>query len=143
MYTWDARERIHSIGGVRALAFSPDSKLLALGGINQIGNIDHLGALARVEVFEWQKQERTHEFKGDTSKGIVERLLFGPDGQWLCALGGDNGGFIHFLDLRETKTLKQSNAPMHVHDAMFDANAEQLFAVGHQKMVLWDLRDEE
>ena len=38
--------------------------MLAVGGIGKIGNIDHLEGKARVEVFDWQKGERTHEFPG-------------------------------------------------------------------------------
>ena len=142
MYTWDPRARIHSIGGIRALAFSPDSKLLSLGGINRIGNIDHLGALARVEVFDWQRGERTHEFKGDGSKGIVERLHFGPRGDWLCAVGGDNGGFIQFLDLESAKVRKQDKAPMHIHDAIFSADYTHMYGVGHNKLATWSLCEE-
>src|SRR5262249_46289326 len=37
-YTWDGRQRIHSIGGPRGLAFSPDGKTLAVSGIGLIGN---------------------------------------------------------------------------------------------------------
>lgn len=142
MYTWDGRQRIHSIGGIRSAAFSPDSRQLAVGGIGTIGNIDHLGALARVEVFDWEQGERTHEFKGDTHKGLVERLMFGPDGKWLCAVGGDNGGFIQFLDLDKTNVLKQDKAPMHVHDAQFDADFETLYAVGHNRAVVWSIHDD-
>ena len=72
-----------------SVAFSADSRLLAVGGIGTIGNIDHPGALARVEVFDWQKGERVHEFPGDTHKGLVERLIFHPRGEWLLAAGGD------------------------------------------------------
>ena len=53
MYTWDPRQRRHSIGGIRSLAFSADNRLLAAGGIGKIGNIDHLGGPSRVELFEW------------------------------------------------------------------------------------------
>src|SRR5262245_27406428 len=36
-YTWDPRQRIHSIGGIRAVTFAPDGKSLVVGGIGTIG----------------------------------------------------------------------------------------------------------
>src|SRR4030095_16725963 len=70
MYTWDPVQRLHSIGGVRSLAFSPDGTLLAVGGTGKIGNIDHLEAKARVEVFDWRAGKQIAEFVSD-KQGIV------------------------------------------------------------------------
>jgi WD40 repeat protein len=139
MYTWDPKARIHSIGGVRSLAFSSDSRLLAVGGMGQVGNIDHLGGLARVEVFDWQMGERTHEFAGDEYNGLVERLVFAPQDQWLLAAGGDNAGFVKFFDLAASKPIAQSKAPMHVHDLVLSDNGTTIYAAGHGKAVVWNL----
>lgn len=139
MYTWDPKQRIHSIGGVRSLAFSPDSTHLAIGGIGQIGNIDHLGGPARLEVFDWRKNERTHEFSDDKIKGLNERLVFHPENKWLLAAGGDHAGFYQFFDLAAGKSIKQDKAPMHVHDLVLDAAAGEIYAVGHGKIVVWQM----
>ena len=117
LYTWDPTQRRHSIGGIRALAFSPDGNLLAAGGIGQIGNIDHLEGPPRVEVFDWQKGQKTHEFPGEGSKGMVERLIFHPDGDRLVAIGGANDGFVAVLDLKAKSVLVQQKAPAHIYDA--------------------------
>lgn len=142
MYTWDPKQRIHSIGGIRSVAFSADTSLIAVGGIGTIGNIDHLDALARVEIFDWQKGERVHELKGDTHKGLVERLVFHPNGDWLLAAGGDHGGFIQFYNLSDGKIIKQEKAPMHVHDLVVNETYDTFYAAGHGKAVVWSLQGE-
>src|SRR5262249_37936106 len=76
MYTWDPVQRRHSIGGIRSVAFSPDGQQLAVGGMGKVGNIDHLEGKARVEGFDWQKGQRTHEFPGDRFAGLFNRLAF-------------------------------------------------------------------
>src|SRR5436305_894122 len=128
MYTWDPVQRRHSIGGVRSLAFSPDGKLLAVGGIGKIGNIDHLEGKPRVEVFDWQKGTRVHEYLGEGIKGLVERLVFHPKGEWLLAAGGANNGFLMFFDLKGPKALRQETVPMHVHGAALNEAAETGYA---------------
>ena len=117
MYTWDPVQRHHSIGGIRSLAFSPDGTRLAVGGSGKISNIDHLDGKARVEVFDWQKGERTHEFVSDPYKGLVEYLVFQPRGDWLLAAGGgDKDGFLMFFDLAAKKVLTQEKPPMYIHE---------------------------
>jgi len=137
LYTWDPKQRIHSIGGARSVAFSPDGKLLAVGGIGTIGNIDHLDGPARVEVFDLESGKGVHVF--EDSKGLIEHLVFHPEGKWLVGLGGDNGGLIQFYDLAEKKVVKSDKAPMHVHAAALSEDGKQLFAAGHSKIVAWEI----
>src|SRR5262249_33222849 len=137
-YTWDPRQRIHSIGGIRSLAFAPDGKTLVVGGIGTIGNIDHLDGPARVEMFDTESGQSVHVFSGD-SKGLVEQLVFHPEGKWLLGLGGDNAGFWQQYDVAEKKVAKSEKAPMHVHAAVPNDDATRLLTVGHGKIVVWDV----
>lgn len=137
-YTWDPKQRIHSIGGIRSVAFSPDGEKIVAGGIGHIGNIDHLDGPSRVEYFSWQQAEKLHEFLGD-AKGLVESFAFGPDGQWVIGVGGDNGGLLQVYDLEAKKVVKSEKAPMHVHACLLNEGADKLFACGHGKVGVWEL----
>lgn len=133
MYTWDPKARRHSIGGIRSLAFSSDSKWLAVGGMGKVGNIDHLGGSSRIEIFDWQSGERKHEIEDEKHKGLVEVMSFGPGDEWLAAAGGDHSGFVSVYSLEDGKLLAQEKAPMHVHDFQLHADGRHLNAVGHQQ----------
>jgi WD40 repeat protein len=140
LYTWDPRARRHSIGGIRSLAFSPDSKQLAIGGIGQIGNIDHLGGPSRVEIFDWQSNKRLHEIEDKKLQGLVEQFIYHPKAEWLLAVGGDNGGFVTFYDPQTGKLIHQEKAPMHVYAAALSADLSTLYTVGFNKIALWELK---
>ena len=119
----------------------PTATRLAVGGIGKIGNIDHLDGQARVEVFDWRKGERTHEFPGDRPKGLVERLVFLPDGDRLLAVGGANDGFLLARSTSKAKSvLVQEKAPTHVHDAAFGDTPETLFTAAHGKLAVYELK---
>jgi WD40 repeat protein len=138
LYTWDPVQRLHSIGGVRSLAFSADGKLLAAGGIAKIGNIDHLDAPARVEIFDWAKGERTHEMQAGT-KGIINALVFHPQADWLMGLGGP-ADFVLFFDLKAKKLMHETKSGMFVHAAVVDETMETVYAVGHNKAVVMEMK---
>jgi hypothetical protein len=112
---------------------------LAVGGIGKIGNIDHIESPARIEIFDWRKGERTHEFT-DLPKGLVERLVFLPDGNRLLAAGGASDGFLVVLDLKAKSVLVQEKAPTHVHDAVFGDTLETLFTAAHGKLAVYELK---
>ncbi len=138
LYTWDPVQRIHSIGGVRSLAFSADGKLLAAGGIGKIGNIDHLDAPARVEIFDWAKGERTHEIQA-TSKGVINALAFHPQGDWLLGAGGP-ADFVLFFDLKAKKVMHEAKSGLFVHAFALDETMETIYAVGHNKAVVMEMK---
>ena len=136
MYTWDKAQRLHSIGGIRSVAFSPDGKSLAVGGMGKVGNIDHLEGKARVEVFDWKAGKQTAEFPGDKFSGLVNRLAWAPDGSWLVGAGGAGEGFLCFFDAANKKTLRQEKLTMHVHDFAMTAAADQITCVGHNRITV-------
>jgi WD40 repeat protein len=140
MYTWDPTARNHSIGGVRSLAFSPDGSLLAVGGMGQVGNIDHLEGKTRVEVFDWRPGQRTHEFAGDQFKGLVEQLLFHPQGDWLLGLGGANDGFALFFDLKAKKVLRQEKAGAHLYTGALNDAGDTVFAAGYGRISIFEMK---
>lgn len=137
-YTWDPKQRRHSIGGIRSLAFSADSKLLSIGGIGKIGNIDHLGGPSRIEIHDWQAAKKLHTIEDNKLKGLVEQMEFAADGSWILAAGGDHGGFVSFYNVATGKLIKQEKAPMHVHQFSTTEDQTRLFAVGHQKIAVYD-----
>ena len=134
MYTWDPNARRHSIGGIRALAFSPDGTRLAVGGIAKIGNVDHLEGKARLEVFDLSSGKSLWISESDKFKGIVNALRFAPDGAWLVAAGGAGEGFLIFYDIAEKKVLRQEKASMHIHDIAMSEDAGTIYCAGHNKL---------
>ena len=143
-YTWDSKARIHAIGGIRSVAFSPDCTQLAVGGIGQIGNVDHLGAAGRVELFDVASGEKLHMFEGDDKhKGLVEQIVFHPSGKWIMAVGGDHGGWIQFMDLEKKEVIKQVKAPMHVHQIAVTSDFSMAYGAGHNRLAVWSFVPEE
>jgi WD40 repeat protein len=140
MYTWDPVQRRHSIGGIRGLAFSPDGKWLAAGGIGKIGNIDHLEGKPRLEVFEWADGKKLLESETDKFKGIINHIEWAPDGAWLLGAGGAADGFLIFFDAKGKKALRQEKGGSHIHAFVFDAGAESLITVGHNKICVYEMK---
>jgi WD40 repeat protein len=136
LYTWDGKQRIRSIGGVRSLAFSHDAKLLAAGGIDRVGNVDGLSAKARMDIFDWQEKKNVATVKCEKN-GLIEFLMFHPKDDWLLAVGGGEKGIIAFIDPAEKKVATENEAPMHIHKIVLDEERGKLFAAGHKKFAVF------
>ena len=143
MYTWDPKARRHSIGGIRSLAFSPDATQLAVGGIGKIGNIDHLGGPSRLEVFDWMSGDRLHEIEDTQKKGLIEEMIYRPDGVGLIGIGGDHKGFVNLYDLEQGTIASQAEASGHLHAAEMNEQATTIYTAGHNRIERWELMREE
>jgi len=137
MYTWDAVQRLRSIGGPRCLAFSPDGEKLFAGGMGHVQNVDGLGGKARIEAFDWERGERFWTFESETHKGLVETLQFLPGGAGLAAAGGAGKGFVITVDPASGRSLDEPESPMHIHAAVPLDHGRSLLTVGHHKTARW------
>ena len=154
LYTYDPRQRKRSIGGIRSLAFSPDNRQIAVGGIGQVQNVDGLAGAATVEVWDWNEPKQLFVAEAEGHKGIVNHLHFHTQSGWLIgAGGGSDGSFIAFWkpsdpeemseceDSEKTPAIQtyRVKSEGHIHRFCINSAGDRLFAAGHGKMEIWSL----
>ncbi len=136
-YTFDSTKRARAIGGIRGLAFSPDGTKLAISGIGAVTNVDGFVGPCRMELWDWRAGKRI-AFAQDKHQAILNHVAFTPDGKWLIAVGGgDGGGAIVFWTGNETPP-HVAKPKGHLQAFALGANS-RLYAVGHGGFQVWQL----
>jgi WD40 repeat protein len=149
LYTYDPRQRKRSLGGIRALAFSPNGKHLAVGGMGQVENVDGLGGLVHVELWDWRKGEQCFAAGALGHKGMINQLQFDSSGTWLLGGGGgSDNGFLAFWktdslpvskDKKDAVPVQRIKADGHLHRLWLDSGKNELYTAGYRKLEIWTL----
>lgn len=126
LHTYEGGQQV-DYGGVRGIAFSPDGKYVAAGGLYKASN--PLGAVNEplVLLFNWetQKLERQQIAEG-IAQGALCRLLWLADGTLVGACGGGTGGFLIFWKPDADKDFFRSGMPALVRDMDLHPDGLQL-----------------
>ncbi|MFO0825642.1 MAG: hypothetical protein U0792_21400 [Gemmataceae bacterium] len=136
-YTFDAQKRARAIGGIRGLAFSPDSSRLAISGIGPVTNVDGFVGPCRIDLWDWKAAKRVAVGQ-DKHQAILNHVTFTADGKWLIAAGGgDGGGALVFWPGNDTAPYV-AKPKGHLHTFAIGAEL-RLSAAGHGGFQVWQL----
>ena len=90
------------IGGVRAMTFSPDGKLLACAGITDVSNAFAGIGNPLAIVFDFEKGEKKQQLVSSAKvKAPATAVKFHPAGFVIGSCGGIDGGFLLFWKLEQ------------------------------------------
>jgi WD40 repeat protein len=101
-------------GSVQTIAFSPDGRSLASGGVDQV-----------VRVWDVETGQEVRIFRGHT--GSVRRLAYHPDGTRIAS--GDDGGVIKVWEVGRHQRAQELSPADHVREVAFTADGTQLRAL--------------
>lgn len=137
-YTYDVAKRARSIGGVRALRFSPDGRQLAVAGIGQVTNVDGFVGPCRVELWDWQASRR--EYVGQAKhQAIQNAIAFGPENWLITTGGGDGGGNLAFWKTNEPAPIHIAKPEGHLHGLAVRGDGREIYLAGHGGFQVWSV----
>jgi WD40 repeat protein len=116
------------------VAFSPNGKLLAVGGAEVDRSNNEDGSIIRL--WEARSGRLLHALRGDEQ--LVTALAFSPDGRTLAAAGYE----VVFWDVKAGKRAPKRKGPRQACAALaLSADGRTLFAAG-EGLAAWDVREE-
>jgi WD40 repeat protein len=129
------------IGGVRSIAFSPDGKHLACGGITEVSNAFAGIGTPIVVVFDYEKGEKLAQWM--TSKkfrGVTTGLYFHPLGFVVGSTSGHDGGHLLFWKLGEASEFFDLALPDSARDLALHRDGARLATSSPDgKVFLWQM----
>jgi WD40 repeat protein len=123
-------------GGPYCLAFSPDGKLLAAGGITNVTNAFAGVGNAGVVVFDWTKGEKTQFHKPkENVNGTAFGAAYHPEGFLIVAAGGGAGGYLFFFKPDQANPFHQVKLAGSSRDLALHKDGLQLAVPCHDNQV--------
>jgi WD40 repeat protein len=124
----DIKPRFPEVSPVGSVAFSPEGKMLAVGGYREVRLVNP------------QTGKLLDKF-GDAA-GLVRSVAFSPDGKWLAAGGGlcQQWGEIQLWDVQSGRLLRTMRGHKDcIYSVAFSPNGKLLASGSYDKLIkLWD-----
>ncbi|MFT5522290.1 MAG: WD40 repeat protein [Pirellulaceae bacterium] len=137
-FTHDWERNNHPWGGLRALAFSPDGKQLALAGMKN-KDVAIINGNGLIQVFDWQIGKQLHELKAGENLQF-ESLRFHPQTKWLLAAsGGGSTSRLVFMNLEDGSLIKDIDSQTPMFGVAVNEAADKIYTVGRQRISAWEM----
>lgn len=136
--SWGIIKSHHYVGGIFALAFSPDGKDVIVAGMGPMNDPMAGNGKQRWQRFAWKEKKKVGEInEGDGGNGLMETLWYHPSNKAFVMAGklAQGSWNVAFFDNQSGKMLHSVDTKFRVTDAVFSQDGKQLFlggAVGQQ-----------
>jgi WD40 repeat protein len=125
------------IGGIFALAFSPDSESLYCAGMGDMRDPMAGNGKQLWQRFAWKEQpprKLQESHTDDTGEGLMETLTFHPQGKYFVMAGRLRGGNwnLGIFESESGRLIGQAKTGMRITTARFSADGKLLYLAGMQ-----------